>query len=269
MTHTKAWHARRLKTLGASDATIVMAGTPERRLHLNHVKRKLKADDNLDDILAVQLGNVTEDLNRRWLSRELGVKVVFNKKTCEHQVHPQMDFLGCNLDGRAGEDIAELKFHGGYSTLEELATKYIWQIQHQLNVTNTDRCHLGVIYGAHARYEWCTLDRDPDLIAQLVEQECLFWADVEADRDPGDAPEIVAKVALDDMRTVDMTTGNAAAEWTDSATNWRTCKPYAVAFKDAEKALKELIADDVKHAHGAGIAIKRSKNGALRIGEQK
>jgi hypothetical protein len=65
------------------------------------------------------------------------------------------------------------------------------------------------------------------------------------------------------MREVEM----AGNEWPVHAAAWLENKAAAKSFKAAENDIKALVEADVKLAFGAGVQVKRSKNGALRISE--
>src|SRR4051794_11736115 len=70
--------------IGGSDARIIM-GKDEKALHrLGREKRGEVVPTDLSDVLVVQLGLVTEDLNRRWYEKNSGHQV---SDVQRHAVH--------------------------------------------------------------------------------------------------------------------------------------------------------------------------------------
>ena len=58
--------------IGGSDARVIMGDDEARLIRLWREKRGEIEPEQLDDNLIVQLGTVTEDLNRRWYERNTG-----------------------------------------------------------------------------------------------------------------------------------------------------------------------------------------------------
>jgi len=65
----------RCSFLGGSDARIIMNDDEPALLRLWREKRGEVEPEDLSDVLVVQLGSVTEDLNRRWYERNSGCAV--------------------------------------------------------------------------------------------------------------------------------------------------------------------------------------------------
>src|ERR1700681_4162617 len=61
------WHRRDF--IGGSDARIIMGGDEAALIHLWREKRGEAEPEDLSGNLIVQLGKVTEDLNRTWYER--------------------------------------------------------------------------------------------------------------------------------------------------------------------------------------------------------
>jgi predicted phage-related endonuclease len=75
-----SWLLDRRSFLGGSDARVIMGSDEALLLRLWREKRGEVEPEDLSDNLIVQLGSVTEDLNRRWYERNTG-----------HAIRPQMD----------------------------------------------------------------------------------------------------------------------------------------------------------------------------------
>src|SRR5215831_2477968 len=91
--------------IGGSDARIIMGKDEAALLRLWREKRGEVAREDLSTNLIVQLGNVTENLNRRWFEANSGQEVVDVQK---HVRHPVLRWMGATLDGTAA--VFEAKF---------------------------------------------------------------------------------------------------------------------------------------------------------------
>jgi predicted phage-related endonuclease len=118
--------------IGGSDARIIMGKDEGALLRLWREKRGEVAPEDLSTNLIVQLGNVTEDLNRRWFEANTGQEVVDVQK---HVRHPILRWMGTTLDGRVQTSgaVFEAKFMLPWSFSEEAALeKYAPQLQHNM-----------------------------------------------------------------------------------------------------------------------------------------
>src|SRR4051812_24408284 len=70
MKHEK--HIERRRFIGGSDARLIMGGNEEALVRLWREKRGEQEPEDLSDNLVVQLGTVTEALNRLWFERNTG-----------------------------------------------------------------------------------------------------------------------------------------------------------------------------------------------------
>ena len=131
--------------LGASilvrrfDARIIMGDDEGHLVRLWREKRGEIEPEDLSENLIVQLGTVTEDLNRRWYERNTGHAV----KDVQRQVqHPVIKWMAATLDGRVdpGGAVFEAKFMLPWTFSEEAAAeKHMAQLQHNMWVSNADR----------------------------------------------------------------------------------------------------------------------------------
>src|SRR5580700_5232987 len=82
--------------IGGSDARIIMGNDEANLVRLWREKRGEVEPEDLSDNLIVQLGTVTEDLNRGWYERNTGHAV----KAVQRQVlHPIHAWMAATLDG--------------------------------------------------------------------------------------------------------------------------------------------------------------------------
>src|SRR6266852_5281569 len=111
--------------IGGSDARIIM-GEDEAALHrLWREKRGEIEPENLSGNLIVQLGVVTEDLNRHWFERNTGQVL----KDIQRRIrHPVIRWMAATLDGivEGSGAVFEAKFMLPWSFSEEgAAEKYM------------------------------------------------------------------------------------------------------------------------------------------------
>src|SRR5580700_10503362 len=102
---------------------------------------------DLSGNLVVQLGVVTEDLNRRWYEANTGQVITDVQKLVRH---PTVRWMAATLDGRvAGTGaVFESKFMLPWSFSEEAAAeKHMAQLQHNMWVTNARMAVLSIITG--------------------------------------------------------------------------------------------------------------------------
>src|ERR1700704_143789 len=106
--------------IGGSDARVIMGDDETALLRLWREKRGEAEPEDLSDNLAVQLGTVTEDLNRRWYERNTGHRIVQIQRWVRH---PVVRFLGATLDGMIEPigAVFEAKFMLPWSFSEEAA----------------------------------------------------------------------------------------------------------------------------------------------------
>ncbi len=248
----------RSKSIGGSDAGRIMAGD---WFTLWQEKTGRVEPDSLADVLQVQIGIVTEELNRRWFERKTGLKV--GRKNCCRLVHLDHPFMTGHIDGWVLDGIIECKHVSAFAKDDEIVERYYPQVQHYLAVTRSPRGFLSVIFGNH-RWEYFQVQEDPAYQAELIEREQAFWWHVEEDIPPEDKNAEPVSIAFDTMRTVDMVGNN---RWADLATDWLETRSAADRFTKATKGLKELIEPDVKLAAGHGVKVTRARNGALTVRE--
>jgi putative phage-type endonuclease len=131
--------------IGGSDARVVMGNDETALLRLWQEKRGEAEPEDLSGNLTVQLGIVTEDLNRRWYELNTGQVVTAVQRRVQH---PVIRFLAATLDGMVESTgaVFESKFMLPWHFSEEAAAqKYMAQLQHNMWVTNATTAVLSVI----------------------------------------------------------------------------------------------------------------------------
>ncbi|MET3838693.1 YqaJ viral recombinase family protein [Bradyrhizobium sp. OAE829] len=251
-------HDRR-SFIGGSDARIIMGDDETGLLRLWREKRGELEPEDLSNNLVVQLGSVTEHLNRHWYERNSGQVIT----EVQRQVfHPSKRWMAATLDGRveATGAVFEAKFMLPWSFSEEgAAEKHMAQLQHNMWVTASRTAVLSIITGG-GKWVEMTITADPLYQHLLLTAEKKFWRCVQT----GETPHLFGveppKPRIEAVRTVDMTASNSWAEFAGVF-----CRTRA-AFLDHEAAkgeLKKLVPEDAKEAKGHGVRAKRSKSGAI------
>ena len=164
--------------IGGSDARIIMGPDEEALLRLWREKRGEIGPEDLSGNLIVQLGLVTEALNRHWFERNTGQAIESIQRRLRH---PVLQWMGATLDGMvAGSGaVFEAKFMLPWSFSEEAAAeKHMAQLQHNMWVTNATAAALSIITGGG---KWVELSISADPLYQhlLLTAEKKFWRCVE------------------------------------------------------------------------------------------
>src|SRR6266849_6394426 len=142
----KPYESRRV-FVGGSDARIIMADDEAALVRLWREKRGEVEPEDLSANLIVQLGTVTEQLNRHWYERNTGQVVI---EVQRRVFHPVKRWMAATLDGivEGSGAVFEAKFMLPWSFSEEgAAEKYMAQLQHNMWVTNAKLAVLSVITG--------------------------------------------------------------------------------------------------------------------------
>jgi hypothetical protein len=251
--------ANRRSFIGGSDARIIMGDDEAALVRLWREKRGEVEPEDLSANLIVQLGTVTEHLNRHWYERNTGQVVT---KVQRRVFHPVKRWMAATLDGMvAGTGaVFEAKFMLPWSFSEEgAAEKHMPQLQHNMWVTASRIAVLSIITGG-GKWVEMTIPADPLYQHLLLTAEKKFWHCVES----GETPRLFGveppRPRIEAVRIVDMSSSNSWAEFAGVFCQTRA----AYLDHDAAKAeLKKLMPEDAKEAIGHGVRAKRSKSGAV------
>src|SRR5476651_104746 len=93
----------RLHFIGGSDARVIMGKDEKALLRLWREKRGEAAALDLSGVLIVQLGLVTEDLNRRWYELNSGHRISDIQR---HAIHRTMPWMALDV----GDPVARVEF---------------------------------------------------------------------------------------------------------------------------------------------------------------
>ncbi len=245
--------------IGGSDARIIMGDDEAKLTRLWQEKRGQTDPEDFSDNLVVQLGLVTEALNRRWYERNTGYAVSDVQKQIQHPVHK---WMAATLDGRieATGAVFEAKFMLPWAFSEEAAAeKHMAQLQHSMWVTASRSAVLSVITGG-GKWVEITIHADPLYQHLLLTAENKFWRCVQT----GEIPHLFGieppRPRLEAVRVVDMSASNS---WAEFASTFRRTRSAHQEHEEAKTCLKKLVPEDAREAAGHGLKAKRSKSGAI------
>ena len=160
--------------IGGSDARIIMGNDEAVLVRLWQEKRGEVEPKDLSDNLVVQLGTVTEALNRRWYERNTGRTVGDVQKRLRHPIHK---WMAATLDGliEPGGEVFEAKFMLPWTFSEEAAAeKYMPQLQHNMWVVHARSASLSIITGG-GKWVEVVVWADPLYQHLLLTAERKFW----------------------------------------------------------------------------------------------
>src|SRR5580700_11901615 len=160
--------------IGGSDARIIMGQDEEALLRLWREKRGEAEPEDLSGNLIVQLGVVTEHLNRLWYERQTGKVITSVQRRVKH---PVIRWMAATLDGVVPDSgaVFEAKFMLPWHFSEEAAAeKYMAQLQHNMWVTNATTSVLSIITGG-GKWVEVAVAADPVYQHLLLTAEKKFW----------------------------------------------------------------------------------------------
>jgi predicted phage-related endonuclease len=245
--------------IGGSDARIIMGDDESKLLRLWREKRGEVAPEDLSRNLVVQLGSITENLNRAWYELNSGNTVHDVQRRVYHPVHK---WMAATLDGRVQPTgaVFEAKFMLPWSFSEEAAVeKHMSQLQHNMWVVASRSAVLSIITGGG---KWVEIEVHADPLYQhlLLTAERKFWRCVQT----GDPPALFGvespRPRLEAVKVVDMTPSNL---WAELAASYLRTRAAHGDHEVAKTELKKIVPEDAREAIGHGIKAKRSKSGAI------
>jgi len=257
--------AKRIHSIGGSDANTIMSGNSEWVTDLWLEKRGEKEHANLDDVLPVRMGQFTEPFNAYWFEKATGRQVLDSRYEVTCLKSP---WRTATLDGvlysdddimYVAEAVFEAKHVNAFSKMDEVQAKYMPQLHHNMDCLGVKKAVLSVFKGT-MEYHWFEIEYDELYAIDLFRAEEHFWSCVKTGEPPV-AIEVEVP-APDKLRTVDMTGNN---EWAAAAADFIENQAASKMFEASKKNMKALIAKDVGIATGHGIKAARDKRGALRF----
>jgi YqaJ-like viral recombinase domain len=245
--------------IGGSDARMIMGDDEAALVRLWREKRGESEPEDLSGNLIVQLGSVTEDLNRRWYELNSGEVIRDIQRRAQHQV---IRWMAATLDGvvESTGAVFEAKFMLPWSFSNEAAAeKHMAQLQHNMWVIQSRSAVLSIITGG-GKWVEMTIPADPLYQHLLLTAEKKFWRCVETGETPHLFRVETPRPRVEAVRIVDMTSSNS---WAEFAGVFCQTRAAYLEHDTARTELKKLMPEDAKEAIGHGIRAKRSKSGAV------
>ena len=257
--HSSFLATDRRSFVGGSDARIIMGDDEATLVRLWKEKRGEIEPEDLSGDLLVQLGAVTEQLNRHWYEKNTGQAVAEVQRQVFHPVHR---WMAATLDGRveATGAVFEAKFMLPWNFSEEAAAeKHMAQLQHNMWITASRTAVLSTITGG-GKWVEMTIPADPLYQHLLLTAERKFWRCVQS----GEPPRLFGveppRPRIEAVRVVDMSGSNS---WAEFAAVYRGTRQAFLEHERAKTELKVLVPEDAKEASGHGVRAKRAKSGAI------
>lgn len=199
--------------VGGSDARIIMGEDPEKLIRLWREKRGEIEPEDLSKNLIVQLGSVTEDVNRTWYERSSGNMIKDVQKRIHHPVHK---WMAATLDGIVEQTgaVFEAKFMLPWAFTEEAAAeKHMAQLQHNMWVVAARSSVLSIITGG-GKWVEMKIHSDPLYQHLLLTAEKKFWRCVQSGEPPAVFGVETPRPRLEAVKIIDMSSSNL---WSDLA----------------------------------------------------
>ena len=191
LTHDQ-WLQVRQGGIGSSDAAAAVGLHPYKsplQLWMEKTGRDShlpKVDPN-DDHSPMYWGTLLEPIVAAHYTRRTGYRVRRLHAVLQHPEHP---WMLANIDrevvGSAEVQILECKTAGihGSRLWSEGVPEYVQlQVMHQLAVTGKQAADVAVLLGGQDLQVF-RIERDEEMIAQLIDLECQFWGYVQRDQEP-------------------------------------------------------------------------------------
>ena len=185
---------KRPNGIGGTDANkLVHADT---WLELYDLKVGNTEPDNLSDVLPVRIGTITEDLNREWFTKEMGLQVTQEQERWYNPTSTFVDKKDCyiygSLDGivQAGmegeyTDVAvfEAKHSGQFMDTPKqhanLLDRYYPQLQHYMMCSKLNKAYLSIFFG-NRTHKIFTIEEDRKFQSLLLKAYKVFWKAVQS-----------------------------------------------------------------------------------------
>jgi putative phage-type endonuclease len=198
---TEEWlELRRKKGLGGSDAAAACFKSRFKSPYALY-REKIGEYEPIVDSEKAHFGKILEDIVAKEFETRTGKKVW---KVNQMIFHPEYDFMFAEVDRRVvGENaILECKTTDKYNlkewTDDEVPEEYIIQAQHYLAVTNCEKAYFAVLIGGNT-FKWYEMERDEELIQDIIEMEKAFWHCVQTKTEPVIDGSSSTKAVLDAM----------------------------------------------------------------------
>lgn len=231
------WLKLRNYSIGGSDAGAILGVNKYESPYSLYWKKKdpEKFKKDLSDNEFIYWGNTLEDIVAKEFAKRTGKRVRRHNKMMYHKEHR---FMSANVDRVViGEKaILEVKTASEYVKSDwadgNIPASYMAQCYHYLAVTGYEKAYIAVLIGGN-KFHWDVIERDEEIIEEIVEVEKDFWHN-----------HIIADVPPD-IDDTSATTNTLNALWLDkvedNVVNFKNDKAALfTAITAVDKEIKEL-----------------------------
>lgn len=181
----------RMRGIGGSDAAVVCGLSPFKSLYQLYLEKRGEAPPDEDETLNMKFGSLLEEPIVSHYCDVTG-RLVRRQPLAVHDRYP---FMLANIDRQIlkdsrGPGILEVKTTNDWSGRgivgrDDIPDHYYLQAQHYLAVYEYDWASIAILIGT-SRFVWFDIERNDDVIDELIRQEGAFWERVQA----GEPPEV-------------------------------------------------------------------------------
>jgi predicted phage-related endonuclease len=168
---------KRPNGIGGTDANKLVHG--DTWLDLYNEKTGATELIDLSDVLPVQMGIHTEDLNRKWFEKQKKLQVTEEQTLWYNDyIYGSVDGLIEGLNGNRGSAVFEAKHTHAFNLSEKkqvaFVDKYYPQVQHYMLVTKLPKTYLSIFFG-NMEYRCIEIEQDKKFQAMLLKAYKVFW----------------------------------------------------------------------------------------------
>lgn len=189
MALTAEQKTQRTQGLGGSDAPVVVGLSPFKSPYQLYLEKRGEAPLDDEETFRMQLGTILEEPIAQLYCERTG-RMVRRQPLAVHDDYP---FMLANIDRQILKDPRGPGIYEGKTTNEwsgagihgadDIPDHYYIQAQHYMAVYDYAWASFGILIGT-ARFVWCDIERNDDVIAELIAQEAEFWDRVQSGTPP-------------------------------------------------------------------------------------
>lgn len=252
----------RREYIGGSDSPAILGVDPWRGpADVYAEKRGLTADN--DPTPAMKRGTALEPLVADMYAEATGRTL---QQVPELLKHPGYEFIAGHIDRAIigngnGNGVLEIKCPGAYMfrkiVREGVPDYYQIQLQHYLAVTGAKWGSLAIFNSDAWRLEWFDLERDDELIEQIMQADIAFWNRVQFGEPPENQPQKQIDLPPIDGSVLDMSSDPV---WAAAVEDLKQAREYKAAAEEYEATAKDTLINlmgAAKAAEGAGVRCYR------------
>lgn len=186
---TELQRTDRMQGIGGSDAPVVVGLSPFKSPYQLYLEKRGEAPIDDEETFRMQLGNILEEPIAQLYCERTG-RTVRRQPMVAHDDYP---FMLANIDRQILKDPRGPGIYEGKTTNEwsgreihgadDLPDHYYIQAQHYMAVYDYAWASFGILVGT-ARFVWCDIARNDEVIAELIKQEAEFWGRVQSGNPP-------------------------------------------------------------------------------------